>query len=69
MGGSTFDPLSTWWLFDFNIWNSWFGDPSTGDQLWLSNIKVTMIPEPSSLALVLLPLAGLISMRFLRRRQ
>jgi len=63
------DPLSTFWQLDFNMENSYFGDPSIGNQLSISNIRLTMVPEPSSLALALLPLAGLISMAFLRRRQ
>lgn len=56
--GPALNPLSTSWQLDFNLLSPYFeGDPSAGDQFILSNIKLTMVPEPSSLALALLPLA------------
>ena len=56
--GPALNPLSTWWQLDFNLGSSYFeGDPSVGDQFILSNIKLTMVPEPSALALAFLALS------------
>jgi hypothetical protein len=66
-GGGTLDPLSEWWQLDFNMLTSWgFADPSTGDQLLISNVQLTMVPEPSSLALG--ALSVMTGLAFLRRR-
>jgi hypothetical protein len=62
----TFDPLSEWWQVDFNMMSQDFGDPSTGDQLIISNLELTMVPEPSSLALC--ALSAVAGLAFLRRR-
>ncbi len=67
MGGGTFDPLSTWWQFDFNLESFDFGDPSIGNQFSVSNVRLVMVPEPSPLMLTALPLAGLMWMACLRR--
>lgn len=62
----TFDPLSEWWQLDFNMMSQDFGDPSTGNQLIISNLELTMVPEPSSLALC--ALSAVMGLTFLRRR-
>jgi hypothetical protein len=64
----TFDPLSEWWQLYFNMMSQDFGDPSTGDQLIISNLELTMVPEPSSLSLALCALSAVAGLAFLRRR-
>lgn len=59
-GPTALNPLSTSWQLDFNLLSPYFeGDPSAGDQFILSNVELTMVPEPSSLVLALLALACL----------
>jgi hypothetical protein len=49
----TFNPQSAWWQLDFNMLSYYFGgDPSSGDQLNISNVQLTMVPEPTAFALV-----------------
>jgi hypothetical protein len=43
-----------------------FGGPGTGDQMVIDNVQLTMVPEPSSLALAIL---GAASFALLRRRK
>jgi hypothetical protein len=69
MSGGALDTLSSWWQLDFNMLSSDFGDPSVGGQLSIANVRLTMIPEPSSLVLGLLPLVGLMSRALGRGRR
>jgi hypothetical protein len=60
LGGPALNPLSTTWQLDFNLIPPYFeGEPSVGDQFILSNVELTMVPEPSLPILALLALSGL----------
>jgi len=59
-------PTGQTWQIAWQMDEFAYGGPGTGDQLIIDNVMVTMVPEPSSLALTLL---GAASFAFLRRRR
>jgi PEP-CTERM motif len=59
-------PTGQTWQIAWQMDEFTFGGPGTGDQLVIDNVQLTMVPEPSSLALALL---GAGSFAFLRRRR
>jgi len=65
--GGNFDPTSQTYQFQFQLngWQLAGGGPVTGEQMTLDNVKITVVPEPSTIALVGLGMAGLC---WLRRR-
>lgn len=66
-GGDPGATAQTWQLsFQLNGWDNW-GVPSTGDTLTIDNVQVTMVPEPTALALVGFGVAGMLLVR--RRRK
>ncbi len=66
MSGGALDTLSSQWQLDFNMVSSDFGDPSVGDQLSIANVRLTMVPEPSTVALC--TLSVLTGLAFLGQR-
>jgi len=57
------NPTGATWQFNFQL-NSWqWGGPSNTDTLTVDNIVLTVVPEPASLALIGLGMAGLIMIR------
>ncbi|MFZ0829439.1 MAG: PEP-CTERM sorting domain-containing protein [Verrucomicrobiia bacterium] len=67
MAGTGFDPLDQTYQFQWqmNGWELAGGGPVTGEQMTMDNVQVTMVPEPSTVALVGVGMAGLC---WLRRR-
>jgi len=59
-------PTGQTWQIAWQMDEFAYGGPVAGDQLIIDNVMVTMVPEPSSLALTLL---GAASFAFLRRRR
>jgi hypothetical protein len=51
-------PTGQTWQIAWQMDEFTFGGPGTGDQLVVDNVQLTMVPEPSSLALGLLSAAG-----------
>ena len=45
------DPTGLTWQFAWQMDEFTYGGPGTGNQMVIDNIKVTMVPEPASLAL------------------
>jgi hypothetical protein len=66
-GLSHFDPRGTSWVVALYSTSRDFGVPSTGNQVTFANIQVTMVPEPSILAL--LGLGAVAGLTFLRRAE
>ncbi|HET7626480.1 MAG TPA: PEP-CTERM sorting domain-containing protein [Verrucomicrobiae bacterium] len=61
------DTLGKTWQIAWQMDSGDYGEPSTGDQLVIDNVQLSMVPEPSSIALVL---SGVMSgLVFLRRRK
>lgn len=65
--GSGFDPSSQTYQFQLQVngWELAGGGPVTGEAIVVDNLQVAMVPEPSTVALVGLGMAGLC---WLRRR-
>ena len=63
--GSGFDPSSQTYQFQLHVngWELAGGGPVTGEAIVVDNLQVTMVPEPSSLALIGLSAAGLFWLR------
>jgi hypothetical protein len=63
--GSTFNPLDQTYQFQFQLngWQLAGGGPVTGEQMTIDNAQITVVPEPSSLALIGLGAAGLFWLR------
>jgi hypothetical protein len=59
-------PTGQTWQIAWQMDEFAYGGPGTGNQLIIDNVMVTMVPEPSSLALAFL---GAASIAFLRRRK
>jgi hypothetical protein len=59
-------PTGQTWQIAWQMDEFTFGGPGTGDQLVIDNVQLTMVPEPSSLALAVL---GMASFAFLCRRK
>ncbi len=67
--GSGFDPSSQTYQFQLQVngWELSTGGPIANEIIAVDNLQVSMVPEPSSLALIGLGAAALVSLR--RRRQ
>lgn len=67
MAGTGFDPLDQTYQFQWQLngWQLAGGGPVTGEQMTLDNVQVSIVPEPSTIALVGMGMAGLC---WLRRR-
>ena len=59
-------PMGQTWQIAWQMDEFAYGGPGTGDQLIIDNVMVTMVPEPSSIALAVL---GAASFALLRRRK
>ncbi len=63
--GGNFDPTSQTYQFQFQLngWQLAGGGPVTGEQMTLDNVQISIVPEPSTIALVGLGMAGLCCLR------
>ena len=56
-------PTGATWQIAWQMDEFTFGGPGTGDQMVIDNVMVTMVPEPSTMALAVLGAASFAALR------